>query len=97
MSTLATNIEWGTLVNRIRKLQKAWDYWHPQRQLNPIFASTTMQQTAERFCERIAPKLHDAKVRKAEIERTHNAAQAKAGQGRMAQKAAAASAETSSR
>lgn len=57
----------GSLVNQIRKLQRSWDYWHPQRQLNPIMASDTMQQTAERFCERIGPKLHDLKQRLAAL------------------------------
>lgn len=66
--SLGTNVEWGKLVNRIKHLQKAWNFWNPQRQHNPLMSRTIDQMTALRFCERIAGPLHDCKVRKAQIE-----------------------------
>ena len=68
---LATNIEWGSLVNRIRKLQKQWNYWYPLRQPAYNMASENAQEAiAEKECARIAPFLYAAKERKAEIERS---------------------------
>jgi len=53
----------GATANNVRKLQKAWDFWFPKRQMDPLSPRDTMQDTAERFCERIAPKLYEAKER----------------------------------
>lgn len=65
---LGRNIEWGRLVNRLRKVQRRWDYWYPRCCHGTRILETGGQAIARAECEKLAPLLSDLKRRKADIE-----------------------------
>jgi hypothetical protein len=56
-------IEEGKAINEVRRLQRLWDHWHHQRQMDPLRGKTAAEWLAESECARLAPKLQAAKAR----------------------------------
>jgi hypothetical protein len=59
--TRQTNIQSGIAANRLRKLQKQWDYWFPLRQHDPHRGKNAEQEIAESECARLAPLILKAR------------------------------------
>lgn len=51
----------GYWSNRRKRLQREWDQWFPLMNHDPLRTATGMQVVAETICNRIGPKLQEAK------------------------------------
>lgn len=61
MTSKLTNITVGLAVNRLRKLQRQWDYWFPLRAQYPFFIANWQQDMAEKECLRLGSIINELK------------------------------------
>ena len=60
----------GIALNRLRKLQRRWDYWFPKRAQYPFVPADWHQEMAEKECLRLGPVISELKRRVGHFEAT---------------------------